>query len=71
MVEWQLVGRRFAGSELIEVDVPPVTAEEIASAAAPALHARVALRDAMQPLLADGWQVTDVDRAGRTYTLTR
>jgi predicted GNAT superfamily acetyltransferase len=71
VVEWQLVGRRIAGSELIRVDVPPVTPEEIASASAPALHARVALREAMQPLLADGWQVTDVDRPGRTYTLSR
>ena len=71
VVEWQLIGRRFAGSEVAEVDVPPVTPEEIASATEQALHARVALRDAMQPLLTDGWQVTDVDRVSRTYILTR
>ena len=38
VVEWHLTARRFAGSELIRVDVPPVTAEEIASAAAEALR---------------------------------
>jgi hypothetical protein len=36
-----------------------------------ALEARVALRDAMLPLLAEGWIVTDVDRVARTYTLSR
>ena len=32
---------------------------------------RVTLRDAMVPLLADGWRVTDADRVARTYTLSR
>ncbi len=71
VVEWDLVGQRLVGAESVEVAVPPVTADEIANAVQQALHARVALRDAMQPLLGDGWLVTDVDRAGRTYTLTR
>jgi predicted GNAT superfamily acetyltransferase len=59
------------GTESVEIAVPPVTAEEIANAAPPALQARVALRNALQPLFGDGWLVTDVDRVGRTYTLSR
>ncbi len=71
VVEWHLVEPRFVGTDSVEVPVPPVTADEIASATAHALHARVALRDSMVPLLADGWRVTDVDRFERTYTLSR
>ncbi len=71
VVEWNLVEPRFVGTDLVEVPVPTVTADEIASAAAHALHARVALRDALVPLFADGWRVTDADRVGRTYTLSR
>jgi len=71
VVEWDLVGPRFCGRESVDVAVPPVTADEIATAAPVALEARVALREAMLPLLADGWVVTDVDRADRTYTLSR
>ena len=71
VVEWDLVGQRFEGAESTEVEVPPVSADEIAGATTTALDARVALRDAMSPLIADGWKVTDVDRDGRTYTLSR
>ncbi|MEO7371975.1 MAG: GNAT family N-acetyltransferase [Ilumatobacteraceae bacterium] len=71
VVEWDLIGRRFEGTETVDAAVPPVTAEEISAAAPAALEARLALRDAMQPLLAEGWRVTDVDRVGRTYTLSR
>jgi predicted GNAT superfamily acetyltransferase len=71
VVEWDLVGAPFIGTESVEIAVPPVTAEEIASAAPPALQARVAMRQALQPLFADGWLVTDVDRVDRTYTLSR
>ncbi len=71
VVEWDLVEPRFVGTEMVEVPVPPVTADEIASATAHALQARVALREALVPLFADRWRVTDVDRVGRTYTLSR
>ena len=71
VVEWDLVGDRFCGTGTTDVAVPPVTPEEIATAAPAALRARVGLRDAMQPLFADGWLVTDVDRNARTYTLSR
>jgi chorismate synthase len=71
VVEWDLVGERFTGTETTEVAVPAVTADEIATAAPAALRARVGLRDALQPLFADSWVVTDVDRSARTYTLSR
>jgi chorismate synthase len=71
VVEWDLVGTRSAGTETVDVAVPPVTADEIATASPAALHARVALRDALVPLFDDGWVATDVDRAARTYTLSR
>ena len=71
VVEWDLVGERLSGTESIEVDVPPVSADEIAAASASALRARTTLRNTLVPLFADGWQVTDIDRAARTYTLSR
>ena len=71
VVEWDLVEPRSAGTESVEVPVPSVTADEIAAASAHALQARVALRDALVPLFADGWRVTDADRVARTYTLSR
>jgi chorismate synthase len=71
VIEWDLVAPRFAGTESVEIAVPPVTAEEIATASPPALHARIGLRDALLPLFEDGWVATDVDRTARTYTLSR
>lgn len=71
VVEWDLVGARREGTESVEVVVPPVTSDEIATASPAALHARVALRDALLPLFEDGWVATDVDRTARTYTLSR
>lgn len=71
VVEWRLVEQRPVGTEAVDVAVPPVTPEEIATGAPAAQHARIGLRDALMPLLADGWLVTDVDRVGRSYTLSR
>jgi chorismate synthase len=71
VVEWDLVAPRFAGTESIEVAVPPVTADDIAAANPAALRARIGLRDALLPLFEDGWIATDVDRVARTYTLSR
>jgi chorismate synthase len=71
VVEWDLAAPRNAGTESVEVAVPPVTADEIATASPAALRARVGLRDAMLPLFEDGWIATDVDRVARTYTLSR
>jgi predicted GNAT superfamily acetyltransferase len=71
VVEWDLVGERFTGTKSIEVEMPPLSADEIAAASAAAVDARVSLRNALVPLFADGWRVTDVDRGRRTYTLSR
>ena len=71
LVEWDLVGPRFEGAESAVVAVPVISAEEIAAAGASAMRARVALREAMVPLLAEGWRATDVDRDARTYTFSR
>ena len=71
VVEWNLIDESSRGTKSIEIAVPPVSADDIAVASELAMNARVALRDALVPLFADGWQATDVDRAGRTYTLSR
>ena len=71
VVEWDLVGPRFIGAESTEVAVQPVSADEISAAGATALRARIELREAMLPLLAEGWRVTDVDCGARTYTFSR
>ncbi len=71
LVEWNLVAERVSGADAVEVSVPPITTEEIAAASPAAIHARVTLRDSLVPLFADGWCATGVDRASRTYTLTR
>ena len=70
-VQWDLVGERPPFAELVELDVPPVTPEQIGESAPEALHARLAVREAMAPHLADGWRVVAVDRDARTYTLGR
>lgn len=70
-VQWELERPRPAFAEQFVLDVPAVSPEEIAASAPEALHARLAVRDAMAPHLADGWKVIAVDRAERTYTLGR
>ena len=71
LVEWNLVAERFSGTDAVEVSVPQITADEIAAASSAAIDARVSLRDSLVPLFADGWCATGVDRASRTYSLTR
>ena len=72
-VSWDLTAAapRPAGGAAggVGVDVPPVSAEEIASSAPAALEARLAVRDALAPRLADGWLLTDIDLADRRYWL--
>lgn len=70
VVEWDLVNDRVDGTESIDVGIPTVTADEIATASPAAISARLSVREAMVPLLADAWRVTDVDRTARCYTLT-
>lgn len=70
-VQWFLDRPRPAFNETFVLDVPAVTPEQIAASAPEAFAARVAVRDAMAPHLADGWVVSAVDRHQRTYTLAR
>ena len=70
-VQWHLASPRPEFAETFVLDVPPVTPEQIAAAEPEAVAARLAVRDAMAPHLADGWLVTAVDRENRTYTLSR
>jgi predicted GNAT superfamily acetyltransferase len=70
-VQWELAASRPVFAETFVLDVPPVAPEQIAAAEPAALAARLAVRDAMAPHLADGWFVTAVDREQRTYTLSR
>lgn len=70
-VQWELTRPRPVFGEAHDIEVSPVTPEQITAGAPEAMHARVTLRDAMAPLLADGWKVTEVAREARVYTLSR
>ncbi len=70
-VQWNLVGDRPTFSERFLLDVPPVSPEQIAASAPEAIHARISVREAMAPHLADGWRVAAVDRDSRIYSLAR
>jgi predicted GNAT superfamily acetyltransferase len=70
-VQWYLDRARPSFHESFVLSVPPVTPDQIAASASAALAARLAVRDAMGPHLADGWLATGVDREARTYTLAR
>jgi predicted GNAT superfamily acetyltransferase len=70
-VHWDLVGSRPAFTDAVAVTVPPVTVEAIRASAPEAVAARLAVRDAMAPLLGSGAWVVDVDRAGGRYTVAR
>ncbi len=70
-VQWELVAPRPAFAETFVLSVPLVTPEQIAASAPEAHAARMAIREAMEPHLRDGWVVAGVDRHARTYTLAR
>lgn len=71
VVHWQLDGPAFTASETADIDVPAVTADDIAGSNETALAARCRLRDRLQPLIADNWKLIDVDRVHRRYTVGR
>jgi predicted GNAT superfamily acetyltransferase len=71
VVEWDLLHPRPQHSEVAEVCVPEVSAADIAASSAAAVHARATVRDAMVPLFADGWAITDIDREARRYCFSR
>ena len=74
-VMWDLheAAPRVTGGEVdaIAVDVPPVTADEIAASAPTAHAARLAVREALAPRLGAGWLLTGIDLPNRRYHLTR
>ena len=70
-VSWDLTGERAAGRESRLVEVPPYTADDIVASTPAATAARMQLREALVPAFAEDWQLTDIDRRARTYTLTR
>jgi chorismate synthase len=70
-VRWDLLGHRRTGHEVLEVDVPPCTADDIATSSPAAEAARYGLREALEPALADGWRITAVHHDERRYLLTR
>lgn len=53
----------------VSVDVPQVTADDIAASNDRASHARFAVREALAPRLGNGWALVDVDRDARRYHL--
>jgi predicted GNAT superfamily acetyltransferase len=56
--------------DTVVVDVPPVTADDIAASAPAARAARDAVRDALAPRLGGGWRLTGIDLSSRCYHLT-
>jgi predicted GNAT superfamily acetyltransferase len=70
-VQWYLDRPRPQFRESFVLHIPAVTPEQIAASEAEAFTARLAVRDAMEPHLRDGWVVAGVDRHARTYTLSR
>ena len=71
VVEWDLVAPRSVGEESVDVVGSARHRRRDRCRDPAARHARMAVRDALLPLFEDGWIATDVDRAARTYTLSR
>jgi chorismate synthase len=57
--------------DVLTVEVPSVSADEIAASAPGAHAARLALREALAPRLDSGWLLTGIDLPSRRYLLTR
>ena len=75
-VSWDLVDVGRSGRSLVHdggdvrtATVPVLAPDAIASSAPEAHAARVVLRDELQPLMAAGWTLIDMDRDQRRYTL--
>lgn len=71
VVRWDLVGGRKSVAETTAVEIPAVSAGDIAASAPAAVEARLALRDSLQRRLEDGWVVLGIDRDRRAYSLGR
>lgn len=68
-VFWDLAPAGPAPEPQVFVDVPPVSADDIAASNDVAMQARLAVRAAMQGPLGAGWRVVGVDRDARRYSL--
>ncbi|MEX0846178.1 MAG: GNAT family N-acetyltransferase [Ilumatobacteraceae bacterium] len=68
-VFWDLAPVAPTATPTVFVDVPPVTADDIASSNEAAMRARLVVRDALQRPLHDGWRLIGVDREARRYAL--
>lgn len=68
-VSWDLTGSGPRPAPDVHVDVPPVTADDIAASNEVGRHARMTVRHELQPRMNEGWQLVDVDRDARRYAL--
>jgi predicted GNAT superfamily acetyltransferase len=71
IVHWQLDQPPVEVGERQTIDVPAVSAADVAASSDVAMAARMGLREALMPLLNDDWLLVDVDRERRTYTVGR
>ena len=70
-VLWDLDGAAPKPESTASVEVPPLTADQIAASAPEAHAARVVVREALAPKLAAGWLITGIDLPSRRYLLGR
>lgn len=68
-VFWDLRPEASRVPASVFVDVPPVTADDIAASNDVALHARLTVRGALADRMAAGWRLVGVDREARRYAL--
>lgn len=70
-VSWELEPASPKPQPTVAVDVPPVTADDIASSSDAALAARLFVRDELAPRVGAGWSIVDIDRTNRRYLLAQ
>lgn len=68
-VSWDLDPSHPRPESTLSVDVPPVTAIDIAESSNAALHARMSVRAELADRVGSGWTLVDVDRTERRYLL--
>jgi predicted GNAT superfamily acetyltransferase len=68
-VSWELEPTASRPEPALTVDVPPVTADDVAASTDAALHARLAVRRELASRLGHGWLLVGVDRDARRYAL--
>jgi predicted GNAT superfamily acetyltransferase len=68
-VSWQLQNADERPTPTLAVEVPPVTADDIANSSDAALEARLHVRAELAGRIGDGWSLVGVDRSRRQYLL--